>query len=98
MPPSARTPSNLPKPVDAAALLFETPFQFRKRGVESKLVIGEGPVKQPDATLIRSIGKAHHYYDAIKRGSSFYEIAASEKLSKRRILQDIDLAFLAPIP
>jgi hypothetical protein len=52
--------------------------------------------KQPDATLIRSIAKAHQYYDAIRRGASFEEIAASEKLSKRRILQVVDLAFLAP--
>lgn len=85
-----------PLSVDADALRFETPFQFRKRGVESKLIIGNGQAKQPDATLIRSIAKAHQYYDAIKRGASFEEIALSEKLSKRRILQVIDLAFLAP--
>lgn len=47
-------------------------------------------------TLIRNIAKAHRYYEAIRQGRSFDEIAASEKLSKRRILQVADLAFLAP--
>ena len=32
----------------------------------------------------------------IKQGQTFEEIAATENLSKRRILQVIDLAFLAP--
>jgi hypothetical protein len=72
------------------------PFQFRKRGVESKLIIGDGQAKTPDKILIRSIAKAHQYYDAIKMGRTFEEIAASENLSKRRIPQVIDLAFLAP--
>ena len=93
---SAESLSIEPQSIDPAALRFEMPFQFRKRGVESKLLIGNGQGKLPDATLIHNIAKAHEYYDAIKRGASFEEIAASESLSKRRILQVIDLAFLAP--
>ncbi|MBO6718919.1 MAG: recombinase family protein [Rhizobiaceae bacterium] len=85
-----------PVSIDPAALLFDTPFQFRKRGVESKLVIGDGQARQPDATLIRNIAEAHRYYHAIKSGASFEEIAETANLSKRRILQVIDLAFLAP--
>lgn len=78
------------------ALTFTTPFQLRKRGIETKLVIGAAPLGAVDATLIRSIAKAHHYYDTIKQGQTIEEIAASENLTKRRILQVIDLAFLAP--
>ena len=78
------------------ALMFTLPFQFRKRGVETKLTIGTDPSKPIDTTLIRSIAKAHQYYDAIKNGQTFEQIAASENLSKRRIMQVIDLAFLAP--
>lgn len=85
-----------PGTIDVDVLQFGTPFQFRMRGVESKLIIGDGQARQPDATLIRSIAKAHQYYHAIKHGASFGDIAASEKLSKRRILQIIELAFLAP--
>jgi site-specific DNA recombinase len=78
------------------ALSFNLPFQFRKRGIETKLVIGNGHAKELDETLIRNIAKAHQFYEAIKQGQTFEEIAASENLSKRRILQVIDLAFLAP--
>jgi len=78
------------------AVMFTLPFQFRKRGVEIKLTIGTDRSKPIDSTLIRSIAKAHQYYDAIKNGQTFEQIAASENLSKRRIMQVIDLAFLAP--
>ena len=78
------------------ALMFTLPFKFRKRGVETKLTIGFDRSKPVDTTLIRSIAKAHQYYDAIKNGQTFEEIAESENLSKRRIMQVIDLAFLAP--
>jgi len=74
----------------------DVPFQFRKRGVEAKLVIGADTSQPIDATLIRSIARAHQYYDAIKSGQTFEEIAKTENLSKRRIMQVIDLAFLAP--
>lgn len=78
------------------ALVFILPFQFRKRGVETKLTIGSDTSKPVDTTLIRSIAKAHQYYEAINNGQTFEKIAASENLSKRRLMQVIDLAFLAP--
>ena len=82
--------------INSDALLFSIPFQFRKRGVESRLIIGNGQGRAVDEVLIRNIAKAHQYFDALKQGQTFEEIAASENLSKRRILQVIDLAFLAP--
>ncbi|MEZ5809728.1 MAG: recombinase family protein [Zhengella sp.] len=85
-----------PASINSDALSFSIPFQFRKRGVETKLIIGSGQSRAVDSTLIRSIAMAHQYYDAIKQGQTFEEIATSENLSKRRILQVIDLAFLAP--
>ena len=85
-----------PTSIKDEALHFSMPFQFRKRGVETRLVIGTGQTQTRDDTLIRNIAKAHRYYGAIKRGQTFEEIAVTEKLTKRRILQVIDLAFLAP--
>jgi site-specific DNA recombinase len=82
--------------MNSDALSFSIPFQFRKRGVETKLIIGNGHSRAVDEVLIRNIAKAHQYYDAINQGQTFEEIAASENLSKRRILQVIDLTFLAP--
>ncbi|MCI5074006.1 recombinase family protein [Oricola sp.] len=84
------------KAINSDAMSFSVPFQFRKRGVETKLIIGNDQGQSIDETLIRNIAKAHQYYNAIKHGQTFEEIAASESLSKRRILQVIDLAFLAP--
>lgn len=78
------------------ARTVELRFQSRKRGVETKLAIGDETSPLIDATLIRSIAKAHEYYDAIKNGQTVEEIAKTENLSKRRIMQVIELAFLAP--
>lgn len=67
-----------------------------KRGVETKLIIGAGPAKTRDDVMIRNIAKAQSYYDAIKQGSAFEDIAKSDDISTRRVMQIIDLAFLAP--
>ncbi|MCT4655203.1 MAG: hypothetical protein N4A65_05280 [Cohaesibacter sp.] len=77
-------------------LAFDTPFQFRKRGVEVKLVVGTEQAASLDQTLISNIAKAQHYYDAVKQGQPFNDIAARDGISKRRMLHLINLAFLAP--
>ncbi len=82
--------------INIDALSFPVPFQFRKRGVETRLVIGNDQNRAIDETLIRNIAKGQQYYDAIKQGRTFEEITTSENLSKRRILQVIYLAFRAP--
>ncbi|WP_445933604.1 recombinase family protein [Nitratireductor indicus] len=82
--------------LNAERLCFATAFQFRKRGVETKLVIAHTEKRAVDQVLIRNIARAHRYYDAVKEGSTIDEIAAREKLSRARIVQLIDLAFLAP--
>lgn len=82
--------------VNPAILAFVTSFQHRKRGVETKLIIGATANTSRDEVLTRNIAKAQQFYDAIKHGQSFEDIAKSEKLSTRRVMQIIDLAFLAP--
>ncbi|MCU9849535.1 recombinase family protein [Defluviimonas sp. WL0024] len=86
--------------VDPARLVDDgltksVPFQLRKRGVETKLVLAGAPASRDD-TLIRNIARAHHWYGQIRAGRSFEEIAADDNVSKRRVQQMIDLAFLAP--
>ena len=86
--------------VDAAefnsdALIFKLPFQTRKRGVETKLIIGHvAPDK--DTTLIRNLAKAHKWLGMIKAGTSLDEIVEQETTSRRRIQQVIKFTFLAP--
>jgi site-specific DNA recombinase len=82
--------------ISPGALAFTTIFQYRKRGVETKLIIGAPPVKPRDEVLTRNVAKALQFYDAIKRGKTFDEIARSENISRRRVMQIIEFAFLAP--
>ncbi len=76
-------------------LALRSPFQHRKRGVETKLVFGDEPA-DIDETLLRNIGRAHRYFDLVRSGKTFGEIAETEGVSKRRIQQLIELALLAP--
>lgn len=81
--------------INEALLTITAPFQHRKRGVETKLIIGEEPA-DIDATLLRNIARAHRYFDLVRSGKTFSEIAETEGVAKRRVQQLIELAFLAP--
>ena len=76
-------------------LQVTAPFQHRKRGVETRLIIGNEPA-DIDETLLRNIGRAHRYFDLVCSGKNLGEIAEIEGVTKRRIQQLIELAFLAP--
>jgi hypothetical protein len=81
--------------IDISELMKSVTFQLRKRGVETKLILADAPVGRDD-TLIRNIARAHQWFNEIKAGRSFDEIAKAEGTSRRRVQQMIDLAFLAP--
>lgn len=76
-------------------LTIAAPFQHRKRGVETKLIIGMEPA-EVDKTLLRNVGHAYRYFDLVRSGKTIGEIAETEGFSKRRVQQLIELAFLAP--
>jgi len=76
-------------------LTITSSFRHRKRGVETKIVIGDGPAGI-DETLLRNIARAHRYFELIRAGRTFNDIASSENVSKRRVQQIVELAFLAP--
>lgn len=80
---------------EAERLTSIHPFQLRKRGVETKILLGDAPIGQ-DETLIRNIARAHSWLERIKGGETFTQIAKAEGTSKRRMRQMIDLVFLAP--
>ena len=81
--------------IDGAHLRLEAAFQLRRKGVETKIILGGEP-PELDEVLIRNIVKARNWFEAIKRGETFAKIAAREGISKRRIQDVVDLAFLAP--
>ncbi|MDD9724537.1 recombinase family protein [Roseovarius sp. SK2] len=84
-----------PDDLDQTRLDRSFPFQLRKRGVETKIILNDAP-SGTDDTLIRNIAKAHAWFERIKEGETVSEIAAKEATSKRRIQQLVGLAFLAP--
>ncbi|WP_246531687.1 hypothetical protein [Pseudohalocynthiibacter aestuariivivens] len=84
-----------PSKIETDALTLVSTFQRKRRGVETRLVLGAGDIRH-DPTLIRNILKARDWYDKIKKGARFADIAKQEKTSTRRVQQMIGLAFLNP--
>lgn len=70
-------------------------FQHRKRGIETKLILSDATAPR-DETLFKNIALAHRYFDMIRSGKTYGEIAEIEGASKRRVQQLVELAFLAP--
>ena len=84
-----------PDIINPEALVTNYPFRLRRRGVETKIILADQPTSR-DETLIRNIAKAYVWFERIKAGESFAQIATTDGISKRRVQQMIDLAFLAP--
>ncbi len=73
-------------------------MQMKRRGVEMRLVIGgAGPVRT-DPTLIKTIVRAHKWYNELisGRANSMVEIATREGIDKSYVARVMDLPFLAP--
>lgn len=77
------------------ALTITSPFQIRKRGVETKLVLGAASAEL-DETLIQNLAKAHRWFEQVKSGQTLSEVAKANDTTSRRIQQIIELALLAP--
>lgn len=83
------------KTADPKGLTIRAPFRQRRRGVELKLIV-DNPSSHRDDTLIRNITLAHAWFGDLRAGSGYGDIAERAGTSKRRIMQVVDLAFLAP--
>ncbi|GIT89441.1 recombinase family protein [Roseobacter sp. OBYS 0001] len=84
-----------PARINEDLMTTTSPFRLRKRGVETKLIIGDEPA-EIDETLLLNIARANRYFDLVRSGKTFAEIAETEGVSKRRVQQLIELTFLAP--
>ena len=84
-----------PKRISGEILNITSEFQHRKRGVETKLILADGTYMR-DETLFRNIALAHRYFEMIRKGKTYHEIAEAEGASKRRVQHLVELAFLAP--
>ncbi|OUS06975.1 hypothetical protein A9Q96_08385 [Rhodobacterales bacterium 52_120_T64] len=74
---------------------FASSLHLAKRGCGRKLILGERlPV--PDATLIRTLARAHSWLARIKSGDPISAIAKSEATSESFIRTRLPLALLSP--
>lgn len=76
-------------------LAFSTPMSIRKRGVESKIVIGNFE-PQPNTNLVRTLSKAHQWLGKLKCGETTSEIATEYGLETDYLRKRINLALLSP--
>ncbi len=81
--------------IASEALTIAAPFQQRKRGVETRLILSDGQHARDDV-LLRNMAKAQQWLEAIKNGKSYDEVAAETGTTRRRVQQIIGLALLAP--
>ena len=84
-----------PERIRKDALRILAPFRLRRRGVETKLVLGN-PTKSVDRTLLRNIANALSWLDRIKAGKTYEEIATENAIPTDRVRKAIRYAFLAP--
>ncbi len=64
-----------------------------------RIILDRGKNDEPgkvDPALLKSIARAHIWFDELKAGYSYKDIAARENIDQRHVARTIRLAFLAP--
>jgi len=83
-----------------AMTLIHAPLQLKKRGVETKLIIGTVPqaISEPNQALIMLIAQAHHWLERLTSGSvtSIIDLAQQEQVDKNKISRALRFAYLSP--
>jgi site-specific DNA recombinase len=83
----------------ARVIRGETDLELKRQGVETRLVIGgiEHRPMAADLALIRLLSRALSWWNSIESGEvSIDHIAKREKITKRYVRDNLQLAFLAP--
>ena len=83
------------KDLNPNALTLTTPWQIKKRGVESKIIVGD-EVPGPDLTLIRLLTRAHQWVDQMRQGRGLKAIADQASVTPAYIRSRSKLALLSP--
>lgn len=83
-----------------AMMQIHVPLQMKKRGVETKLIIGTIPqaTSEPNQALIMLIAQAHHWLERLTSGSvtSIIDLAKQEQVDKNKISRALRFAYLSP--
>jgi DNA invertase Pin-like site-specific DNA recombinase len=89
-----------PDSIGSEEIIFETPIQLRRRGIEARLVIHQNETINgvPDPRLCRSVANAYRWFRQLKAGEmpSVRSIARAEDLHECDVSRSLRLAFLAP--
>ena len=85
---------------DSDDIVIVTPIELRRRGIEARMVTGNGgdPTTAPDQRLIAAIASAKNWFAELQSGgvASVRELAARDKVDPSHISRILPLAFLAP--
>ena len=95
--PSASWPDNAGGP--AESFVVTAPLLYRRRGVQAKLIIGEGTHERPaDISLQQAIARGRIWFEQLVTGErrSVAEISAEEGITGSKVAALLELAFLAP--
>lgn|GEM_PF-6060286 len=79
--------------------LMTRAFQLKRCGHGKKLIIEQNNTdenSQPDPSLPKTIARAHAWFDDLKSGLSYKEIAIRDAIDERHVARSIHLALLAP--
>ena len=81
-------------------ICIDVPLKFRRRGVETKLLVGgkQAAAQLPDPSLIKLLARAHAWFDMIVSGEveSFDEIARKEGVDRSYVSRLTCLVSLSP--
>ena len=85
---------------DEAIHSISFPLVVKRRGVETRLIISNGrePPRSTDQILIRTVARAHIWFEDLKSGTvpSINAIAARETMPACEVSRQLPLAFLSP--
>lgn len=85
---------------EASVVAFDTAVQLKRRGVETKLVLGNGAqaATAPDPALIDAVSKGHVWLEQLRTGQvrSVRDLAKKLACDRSDVGRTLRLAFLAP--
>lgn len=84
-----------PAMLDDAHLAWDDAFTLKRRGVETRIILGQAGADL-DPVLLRNIHRARLWYSEIVAGKTIAHLTARDGVSRGRLTRHLNLAFLAP--
>ncbi len=84
-----------PDALNPEKLIIKADFQLRKKGVESKIILGDFEADL-DQTMIRAMTKAHGWMKEVRKDVSAAAIGRRHGWTDAPVRQRLKLAFLSP--